>query len=218
MYYFRTNVILLFWWMFLSLHHLDQHQKSISFVMATDSGKTTDDTYVPTEYLDQEEEKTTLSSFSASSSISTCFDFDGTNNTMNQNNQYQSNQCEMSNIVLFDGICNLCNTWVDIILRLDKRKQFRFCPLQSTMGRALLQHIGRDPDDMSTIVLLKSLTSQEAYFKSKAVLKVIEQLAWPLRIISFLGTIVMLLSPTFSNLSSSLSSHPFLDCFFSLIR
>ena len=182
---FRMNVIVFVVLLFLSHHDFFQHRTSISLIAVAAEASKSDESYVPTEYLDQDEEKTTISSSSSSSSlISTCFEFDGTNTTTKNQDQ---NQCNMSNIVLFDGICNLCNTWVDIILHLDQQKQFRFCPLQSTMGRALLQHIGRDPDDMSTIVLLKSFTTQEAYFKSKAVLKVIEQLAWPLRIISFLG-------------------------------
>ena len=188
---FSTNVVLLYLLILLSLHNLDFHHTSISIVLAAaaDPSKT-EDSYVPTEYLNLEEEKTTLSSSSSSSSsspsssISVCFDVDGTNSTTKKQDH---NQCEMSNIVLFDGVCNLCNTWVDIILQLDKRKQFRFCPLQSTIGRAILQHIGRDPNDMSTIVLLKSYSGQEAYFKSKAVLKVIEQLAWPFRVLSFIG-------------------------------
>ena len=84
----------------------------------------------------------------------------------------------------------MCNTWVDIILKLDRDKKFRFCPMQSDKGRALMQAVGRNPDDMSTIVLIKSLAKQETYIKSKAVLKVIEQLAWPFRVLSAVGSVV----------------------------
>ena len=93
-------------------------------------------------------------------------------------------------MILFDGVCNLCNTWVDLILKVDRGKKFRFCPLQSDTGRALMAAVGRDPDDMSTIVLIKSLATQETYIKSKAVLKVVEQLTWPFRVLSAVGSVV----------------------------
>ena len=98
--------------------------------------------------------------------------------------------CDVSNIILFDGVCNLCNAWVDIILRVDKQSKFRFCALQSDAGRFFLESVGRNPDDVSTIVLIKSLSSQEVYFKSKAVLKVIQQTTLPLRMLSFVGLLI----------------------------
>mmetsp|Transcript_4345 Transcript_4345/g.4498 ORF Transcript_4345/g.4498 Transcript_4345/m.4498 type:complete len:194 (-) Transcript_4345:339-920(-) len=99
---------------------------------------------------------------------------------------YASN--ELSNIILFDGVCNFCNKWVDIMLKLDTGKKFKFCALQSEKGKELLQAIGKNADDISTVVLIKSLGKREAYYKSDAVLKVLEQLGLPLFAASAVGS------------------------------
>ena len=56
-------------------------------------------------------------------------------------------------IILYDGICNLCNGGVNFMLDWDspneKRGNFRFAALQSEVGKALLQRSGRRPDDVS---------------------------------------------------------------------
>jgi predicted DCC family thiol-disulfide oxidoreductase YuxK len=41
-------------------------------------------------------------------------------------------------ILFFDGVCNLCNSWVDFLVRRDKRKQFRYAPLQGTTFQDVL--------------------------------------------------------------------------------
>ena len=83
---------------------------------------------------------------------------------------------ELSNIILFDGVCNFCNKWVDIMQSLDSKKKFRFCALQSPKGRDFVNRIGRNPDTLSSVILIKSIENNEVYIKSDAVLKVAEQL------------------------------------------
>ena len=83
---------------------------------------------------------------------------------------------EINNVVLFDGVCNFCNKWVDIMMHLDTKKRFRFCALQSHVGRNLAKKIGRNPDELSSVVLIKSIEDGDVHLKSDAVLKVIEQL------------------------------------------
>ena len=74
------------------------------------------------------------------------------------------------------------------MLKLDTGKKFKFCALQSPKGKELLQEIGKDADDISTVVLIKSLGKKEAYYKSDAVLKVVEQLGLPQSVASAVGT------------------------------
>ncbi len=45
-------------------------------------------------------------------------------------------------LILFDGVCNLCNASVQFVLRRDPRARFRFAALQSTAGRAALARAG----------------------------------------------------------------------------
>lgn len=78
------------------------------------------------------------------------------------------------NVILYDGICNFCNQWVDILLRFDFQKKFRFAPLQSQTGQSLLVKIGKEADDISSVVLVKQ---DGIYFdKSNCVLQVVEEL------------------------------------------
>lgn len=52
-------------------------------------------------------------------------------------------------VLLYDGVCNMCNGFVNLFLDVDKDEKFRFSALQSQTGRALLSLSGRSPDDIS---------------------------------------------------------------------
>ena len=72
-------------------------------------------------------------------------------------------------IVLFDGVCNLCNGGVNFALDNDSIGSLRFASLQSKAGQSLLLRSGKNPNDISSIVIV---TSEQAYFKSDAVLRI----------------------------------------------
>uniref|UniRef100_A0A7S0AWY2 Thiol-disulfide oxidoreductase DCC n=1 Tax=Minutocellus polymorphus TaxID=265543 RepID=A0A7S0AWY2_9STRA len=76
-------------------------------------------------------------------------------------------------VILFDGVCNMCNGAVNLALDYDPDAKLRFSALQSNVGRALLQTNGRDADDISSIVLV---TSDGAFIKSDAILRITEEL------------------------------------------
>ena len=80
-------------------------------------------------------------------------------------------------IILFDGVCNLCNGGGNLALDLDPPGRLRFAALQSPAGRALLVRAGRDPNDISSIVLVEETN---AYVKSDAVLRIATYLENPL--------------------------------------
>ena len=106
--------------------------------------------------------------------------FFSTNNIKNNNNLAEGLET-ISNVILYDGVCNFCNKWVDLLLRIDSRKQFSFSPLQSESGKKLLTRIGKESNDISSVVYIKKLstdprTKNEIYFKSDAALKVMETL------------------------------------------
>lgn len=77
-------------------------------------------------------------------------------------------------IILYDGICNLCNGGVNFMLDWDspneERGNFRFAALQSKVGKALLQRSGRRTDDVSTIIL--ATKDGNTYSKSDAILRI----------------------------------------------
>jgi predicted DCC family thiol-disulfide oxidoreductase YuxK len=76
-------------------------------------------------------------------------------------------------VILFDGVCNMCNGAVNLALDWDPKGRLRFSALQSNVGRALLEANGRASGDISSIVLV---TQDGAFVKSDAVLKITEEL------------------------------------------
>jgi len=77
-------------------------------------------------------------------------------------------------IVLFDGVCNLCNAGVDFIIERDPRARFRFAALQGEAGQQLL---GRHRlDDLDSLVLIEG---NEAHTRSTAALRIARRLASP---------------------------------------
>jgi predicted DCC family thiol-disulfide oxidoreductase YuxK len=81
-------------------------------------------------------------------------------------------------IVLFDGVCNLCNRSVQYIIRRDPRGRFRFASLQSDAGRRLLEEHGLGQDAMNTVILLER---GKIYSKSDAALRILRRLRGPSR-------------------------------------
>jgi predicted DCC family thiol-disulfide oxidoreductase YuxK len=57
-------------------------------------------------------------------------------------------------IVLYDGVCGLCNRLVQFILKRDKHDRFRFASLQSDLGQAILRRHGADPLDLNTFYVV----------------------------------------------------------------
>jgi predicted DCC family thiol-disulfide oxidoreductase YuxK len=96
-------------------------------------------------------------------------------------------------VILFDGVCNFCNTWVDLLLRIDVNQKFKFAPLQSPTGQRLLQAIGKDANDISSVVLIQP--DLVSYDKSSCVLQVVTELGPLARIAS--GTAQRLLPARF---------------------
>lgn len=81
-------------------------------------------------------------------------------------------------IVLYDGVCGLCNASVQLILRNDKRGRFRFAALQSDAGKALLREHGMPEDALDTVVLIED---GRAYRRSRAALRIARRMdaPWP---------------------------------------
>lgn len=72
-------------------------------------------------------------------------------------------------IILFDGVCNLCNGAVQFVIRNDKNKQFRFAALQSEAGAELSKKYGLPSNSMKTFVLI---ANDKCYTRSTAALRV----------------------------------------------
>lgn len=57
-------------------------------------------------------------------------------------------------VILFDGVCNFCNYWVNFIIDRDKHDRFRFAALQSEFGQETLKKLNLSQTDFDTFVLI----------------------------------------------------------------
>ena len=78
-------------------------------------------------------------------------------------------------VILFDGVCNYCNSMVNFIIRQDKQQKFVFAPLQSASGQQLLQKHKLPSTDFDSFVLIDG---QKVYLRSTASLNVLKKLPW----------------------------------------
>ncbi len=76
-------------------------------------------------------------------------------------------------IILFDGVCNLCNGFVNFLIGQDKNNQFKFASLQSDFGEKILLENNLQTDDYQSVIILEN---GELFTKSAAIFKVIERL------------------------------------------
>ena len=83
----------------------------------------------------------------------------------------------MVSVVLFDGVCNLCNGAVNFIIDRDPVAHFRFAPLQSAYARDLLSQQGIQAQHQPDSILLVEGTF--IYQESTAVLRIARRLRWP---------------------------------------
>lgn len=94
-------------------------------------------------------------------------------------------------LILFDGVCNLCNSSVLYVIKRDKKDKFLFAPLQSDIGKTIINKFQIDTDDTDSILLYNPKNESLSY-KSSAALHVAKQLGFPINILS-----VFLIVPTF---------------------
>ena len=73
-------------------------------------------------------------------------------------------------ILLFDGVCNLCNESVLKIIRYDNKDMFRFVTLQSDFGQQITNHLGIDTSTIDSVILYEPGVSYE--IKSTAALNI----------------------------------------------
>ncbi|HPH38168.1 MAG TPA: thiol-disulfide oxidoreductase DCC family protein [Sediminibacterium sp.] len=82
-------------------------------------------------------------------------------------------------VILFDGVCNLCNSSVQFVIKHDPKKQFRFASIQGDYGQQVLKQFHLPPDSLNSFILLED---NQIYTHSTGALKVAKQLsgAWPM--------------------------------------
>ena len=74
----------------------------------------------------------------------------------------------MGAIVLFDGVCNFCNSSINFVIERDSKGYFKFAPLQSEAGEELIAKHGIDTAETDSVILAED---GKAYTHSTAALK-----------------------------------------------
>lgn len=81
-------------------------------------------------------------------------------------------------VILFDGVCNLCNASIDFIIQRDKNDIFLVGALQEKPGMQILSQFNVDPEYLDSLVLVENY---EIFLKSDAALRIAKNLSglWP---------------------------------------
>ena len=98
---------------------------------------------------------------------------------------------EGAHLVLYDGVCGLCNRLLQFLLRHDRRAVFCFASLQSATGREMVVRYGGNPDDPDSFQVVADFREPgaRALTKSDAAVFVASQLGWPWKGLSAAGTL-----------------------------
>jgi len=81
---------------------------------------------------------------------------------------------ENKKIVLFDGVCNLCNKSIQTIIKNDTKDLFRFAPLQSDIGLQIVNERGIDTEKLDSVILIEPGVAY--YNKSTAAIEIARHL------------------------------------------
>ena len=81
-------------------------------------------------------------------------------------------------IILFDGVCNLCNDAVDFIIKRDRKNHFKFTSLQDNITQNLLREFRTEERHLNSIILIRG---NQIFYKSRAALEISKKLGgiWP---------------------------------------
>jgi predicted DCC family thiol-disulfide oxidoreductase YuxK len=94
------------------------------------------------------------------------------------------------NLILFDGVCNLCSALVQFVIRHDPAAKFRFAAIQSEIGGEIFQSHGLDPADLQTFVFA---AEGKMFLRSDAAIEVVSRFggAWRIfRIFQFVPKVL----------------------------
>ena len=100
-------------------------------------------------------------------------------------------------VILYDGVCNFCNAVVNFIVKHDKKKIFRFAPLQSKDARAYLREHKEAFVSLKTVYLIED---GNVYKRSRAVFRMFRQLPYPWKMFSWLRILPVRLTDYFYKL------------------
>ncbi|WP_352311053.1 DCC1-like thiol-disulfide oxidoreductase family protein [Psychrobacter sp. W2-37-MNA-CIBAN-0211] len=82
----------------------------------------------------------------------------------------------LDKVILFDGVCKLCNVWSNFILKYDSKQFFKLCSVQSEEGQEILLYFGLPTDSYETMLYVGG---NHSFQKSDAFFQVMAKLGYP---------------------------------------
>ncbi len=82
----------------------------------------------------------------------------------------------MDSVIIFDGVCHLCNSSIDFVMKRDQKRIFRYTANQMEAGRKILGENGINPDQIESVYLYEK---GKLYDKSAAALRIARKLGFP---------------------------------------
>ena len=79
-------------------------------------------------------------------------------------------QDQLQRVIFFDGVCGLCNAWVDFILKRDRAGIFSFAPLQGNYAKEM------EPEASKNLNTMIYLVSGQRYYRTGAILRILRDL------------------------------------------
>src|ERR1700722_2122378 len=103
---------------------------------------------------------------------------------MSDSTTQASSDGQGAHLVLYDGVCGLCNRLLQFLLAADHRAVFDFASLQSAAGRAIVERAGGNPDELSSFYVFANYRTAGSRFitRGEAALFVAGGLGWPWRL------------------------------------
>ena len=83
-------------------------------------------------------------------------------------------------VILFDGVCKLCNAWSNFIIKHDRQRVFKLCSVQSKEGKQILLHFGLPSESYETMLYVEG---NQSFQKSEAFFQIMTQLSYPWKIV-----------------------------------
>jgi predicted DCC family thiol-disulfide oxidoreductase YuxK len=105
------------------------------------------------------------------------------------NSRHGSSDEAGAHLVLYDGVCALCNRVVQFLLRHDRRRVFRFASLQGAAGRSVVERNDGHSDELTSFHVIANYETPEPrrFSRSDAVLFVAGELGWPWKAVRVTG-------------------------------
>ena len=87
------------------------------------------------------------------------------------------------NIILFDGVCKLCNAWCSFVMKYDRNHIFKLTSMQSEEGQLIIKYFNLPSENFTSMFYLEN---NNIYDKSTAFIKITSLFSYPVKIISIL--------------------------------